>query len=253
MRIYDAHIHIPGENGEVFWNIGKRIRSLKELVDGLNRWGIDKGVICSTVSTLAKSPEEFIRGNREVFHAVRKYPDRFWGACIVNPMFLKESLKELETCMERFGFSWLGELCPYIGGYEVISKNMFKVIEAASSLGYIIQVHCETEELEKIASKFPETTFVFPHLSGLKECERRFKAIARYDNYIDISGSQIVRYGILELALEIIGVDRILFGSDLIIDNPAPTIARVNDLEISKRDKEKIFWRNLDDLLRSRV
>lgn len=251
MRIYDAHIHIPGEKGEVFWKTGKRIGSMKELVERLNRWRIDKGVICSTVSTLAKTPEEFIRGNREVLHAVREYPSRFWGACIVNPMFLKEALEELEVCRKEFDFRWLGEMCPYLGGYEATSGEMFKVIEDASNLGYIIQVHCRTEELEKIVSKFPQTTFVFPHIPTFEECKRRFEAIARYENlYMDISGAQIVRHGVLELALEIIGVDRILFGSDLIIDNPVPTIARVKDLEVSPRHKEKIFWRNLNELLR---
>jgi len=252
MRIYDAHIHIPGEKGEVFWEVGRRIRNMKELVEGLDRWGIDKGVICSTVSTLAKTPEEFIRGNREVLQTLRNYPDRFWGACIVNPGFLKEALEELEICRNKFDFPWLGEMCPYLGDYDAASEAMFKVIERASNLGYVIQVHSTTEEVEKFASKFPETTFVFPHLPSFSDCNRRFEIIAHNENfYLDISGSQIVRHGILELALETIGVDRILFGSDLIIDNPLPTIARVEGLDIPPRDKEKIFWRNLDKLLKN--
>jgi predicted TIM-barrel fold metal-dependent hydrolase len=250
LKIFDSHIHIPGSGGETFHEAGNRVRSMEELVGILDDCGIDRGVIFSTVSTLSKSPAEFIRGNREVLDALARYPGRFWGACTVNPLFLKESLEELEVCMQEFGFHWLGEMCPYLGGYSATSCEMLKVIEAASDLGYIVHLHCNNDEAERIVRDFPDTRFVFAHLQGFGECERRYRIVASREGlFVDISGSEIVRHGILELAVEVAGTDRLLFGSDLIIDNPVPTIARIEKLDISRREKESIFWRNLADLL----
>jgi predicted TIM-barrel fold metal-dependent hydrolase len=251
LKIYDSHIHIPGSKGETFHEAGDRIRSMDELVRILDYYGIDKSIIFSTISTLSKCPEEFIRGNREVLMALQDYPGRFWGACTVNPLFLEESLQELEVCRNDFGFPWMGEMCPYLGGYSATSDEMMEVIGRASDLGYIVHLHCNNDEVERIITDFPDTTFVFAHLQMFLDCERRYHLVASREGlYVDISGSEIVRYGILESALEIAGAGRLLFGSDLIIDNPLPTIARINDLDIPTDDKERIFWKNLDDLLK---
>ncbi|MBU7004602.1 MAG: amidohydrolase [Theionarchaea archaeon] len=251
LTIYDSHIHIPGSRGEIFHETGTRIRRMDELVAILDRYGIDKGVIFSTVSTLSKSPEEFIRGNREVKKNLEDYPNRFWGACTVHPNFLEKSLEELEVCRNEFGFPWMGEMCPYLGGYSTTSNEMLEVIGRASDLGYIVHLHCNNDEVECLITEFPDTTFVFAHLQSFADCERRYRLVgSRKDLYVDISGSEIVRHGILELALEIAGPERLLFGSDLIIDNPIPTIARIDDLDIPRSEKERIFWRNMDDLLK---
>ena len=42
---------------------------------------------------LAKTPADFIAGNREVARFVEKYKGKFLGACVVNPLFIDEALK----------------------------------------------------------------------------------------------------------------------------------------------------------------
>lgn len=250
MTIYDAHIHIPGGRGEVFHEAGRRIRTMPQLVEIMDDCGIEKGVIFSTVATLSTSAEAFRRGNDEVLGAVEEYPGRFWGACTVNPLFLEESLEELRRCRHEMGFPWLGEMCPYLGGYSATSREMLEVIAEASDLGYVVHIHCNNAEARVILKEFPETTFVFAHLQSFSDCRERFEIAAEREGiYVDISGSEIVRHGILELAIQIAGPRKLLFGSDLIIDNPVPTIARVEALKIPRADKDAIFWRNLSRIL----
>jgi predicted TIM-barrel fold metal-dependent hydrolase len=254
MKIYDCHIHIPGSGGEVFHETGKRLRTMEELVSVLDACGIDRGVIFSTVSTLAKSADEFKRGNREVLQAVQDYPGRFWGACTVNPNEPAKALDELSLCRESYSFAWLGELCPYLGEYEALSRETLMVVERATELGYVTHMHCNNEEAETLVNTFPDTDFVFAHLQSFSDCRRRYEIVASREGlYVDISGSEIVRHGILELAVEVAGVERLLFGSDLIIDNPLPTISRINGLDLTDRDKEKIFWENMDALLKKHL
>ncbi len=250
MTIYDAHIHIPGGHGEVFHEAGKRIRTMPQVLEIMNDCGIDKGVIFSTVGTLSTSAQAFRRGNQEVLRAVEDYPGRFWGACTVNPLFLEESLEELRRCRRDWGFPWLGEMCPYLGGYRATSREMLEVIAEASDVGYVVHIHCTNSEARVILKEFPETTFVFAHLQSFADCRERFEIAAEREGiFVDISGSEIVRHGILELAIEIVGAGRLLFGSDLIIDNPVPTIARVEALKIPRGDKDAILWRNLRGIL----
>jgi predicted TIM-barrel fold metal-dependent hydrolase len=250
LTIYDAHIHIPGGRGEVFHEVGDRIRTMPQLLGIMDECGIDKGVIFSTVGTLSTSAEAFVRGNQEVFRSVEDHPGRFWGACTVNPLFLEESLEELRRCRLDLGFPWLGEMCPYLGGYSATSRQMLEVIAEASDLGYVVHMHCSNAEARVILREFAETTFVFAHLQSFSDCRERFEIAAQREGiYVDISGSEIVRHGILELAIEIAGPGKLLFGSDLIIDKPVPTIARVEALKISRADKDAIFWRNLSEIL----
>ena len=87
--------------------------------------------------------------------------------------------------------------------------------------------------------------------SGLKEITQRIAIVAKHPNTaIDISGSGIERVGILEKAVADIGPDRILFGSDFTINEPAGVIARVKNAEITEEQREKILFRNVEALLK---
>src|SRR5207245_9218443 len=67
----------------------------------------------------AKTAAEFIAGNREVARYVEKYKGRFLGAAVVNPLFIDESLREIEDCRKQLGFVWVGELCKLPGSVRV--------------------------------------------------------------------------------------------------------------------------------------
>jgi predicted TIM-barrel fold metal-dependent hydrolase len=56
--------------------------------------------------------------------------------------------------------------------------------------------------------------------------------------------------GKLEEAVDKAGAEKIMFGSDLTLLNPAHTIGMVMDAEISENDKEKIFYLNAKRVFR---
>jgi predicted TIM-barrel fold metal-dependent hydrolase len=94
---------------------------------------------------------------------------------------------------------------------------------------------------------------VFAHFGDDKEYEhifRRIDLVASHPNcYLDTSGYGHDRVGVLEYAVEKIGPDRILFGSDFTINDPATVIARIDNAAITSEQREKILWRNLEALL----
>jgi predicted TIM-barrel fold metal-dependent hydrolase len=170
---------------------------------------------------------------------------------VITPFRVDEALREIEDCRRQYGFVWLGEFCNYMTGYKYDTPEWTDVMRLATKLNYVVQIHTNTQEMQYLVEKFPETTIVFPHLGGnVKDIFARIDLIARNKNaYIDLSGSGIERVGILEKAVKEIGADRVLYGSDFTINEPSAVIARVKNAFLTAEDREKILYRNVERLL----
>ena len=229
-------------------------RTFAEFVQYLDRTGVQRGIINSVRCQLAKSPAEFIAGNREVARYVARYKGRFLGACVVNPLFIDESLREIENCRKQLGFVWVGELCNYTVPYRYTIKEFELLVQHVEKLNMVLDVHTELEEMEYIIQKYPKATVVFPHFGDSHEYEHIFKRIdlvAQHQNcYIDTSGYGHDRVGMFEYAVKTIGPERVLFGSDFSINDPSTVIARVQNAFLTEEQKRKILAENLLALLR---
>jgi len=252
--IFDAHLHCPAADGNV-WQWHKVTANFEEFVAYLDRTGVGRGIINSVRCQEAKTPADFIAGNREVARYVEKYKGRFLGACVVNPLFIDESLREIEECRKQFGFVWVGELCNYTGvPYEYTIKNFELLVEQVTKLNMVLDVHTEQEEMGYIIEKFPKATIVFPHFGDDREYANIFKRIdlvARHPNcYLDTSGYGHDRMGMLEYAVKTIGPDRVLFGSDFSINDPSTVIARIQNSFLTEEQKKKVLAENVTALLK---
>jgi hypothetical protein len=182
---------------------------------------------------------------------VEKYKGRFLGACVVNPLFIDESLKEIEFCKKELGFNWVGELCNYTVPYEYTIEEFELLVEQVSKLNMVLDVHTELNEMHFIIHKFPQTTIVFPHFGSDDQIFRRLALVAAHPNtYIDTSAYGIDRVGMLEYAVKTIGEDRVLFGSDFSINCPATVTSRIYNAFLTDDQKQKILSGNLEALLK---
>ncbi|HVN77461.1 MAG TPA: amidohydrolase family protein [Terriglobia bacterium] len=252
MAVFDAHLHCPSESGDV-WQWYPVTKTFDEFARYLDKTGVQRGIINNVRCQLAKSPSEFIAGNREIAKFVDRYKGKFLGACVVNPLFIDEALKEIEYCRQQLGFVWVGELCNYTAPYEYTIKEFEMLVSQVNKMNMVLDVHTELEEMEYIIQKFPQATIVFPHFGDSHEYEHIFKRIdgvaAHPNTYLDTSGYGHDRVGMLEYAVKSIGEDRVLFGSDFSINCPATVIARVKNAFITEEQKRKILAGNLQGLL----
>lgn len=251
--IFDAHLHAPSDSGEV-WQWYPVTRTFEEFDAYLGQTGVQRGIINSVRCQLAKNAKEFIAGNREVARRAEKSKGRFLAACVVNPVLIDEALREMEDCRKQFGMVWVGELCNYTVPYRYTIKEFEQLVAQAVKLNMVLDVHTELEEMEYIIEKFPQATIVFPHFGDDHEFDHIFKRIdlvAKHPNtYLDTSGSGHDRVGMLEYAVKTIGEDRVLFGSDFSINDPATVIARVEHAFLTGEQRRKILAGNLEALLR---
>jgi len=252
-QVFDAHLHCPSESGNV-WQWHPVTKTFEEFAKYLDRTGVQRGIINSVRCQEAKTPAEFIAGNREVARYVEKYKGRFLGACVVNPLFIDESLREIEDCHKQLGFVWVGELCNYVVPFQYTIKEFEMLVEQVVKMNMILDVHTELGEMEFIIQKFRQATIVFPHFGDDHEYDHIFKridAVAKHSNcYLDTSGYGHDRVGMLEYAVKTIGDDRVLFGSDFSINCPATVLGRIENAFLSEEQKRKILASNLQALLR---
>jgi uncharacterized protein len=250
-EIFDCHLHSPADKGEA-WQWYKVTQTFEDFVNYLDKTGVQSGIINSQISYGIK-PEEFIAGNREVARNVEKYKGRFVGACVVNPQYIDEALKEVEYCHDQLGFVWVGELCNYMIPYDYTMKEFGMLVEHVVKLNMVLAVHTEHGEMDYISQKYPEATIAFAHFGDDHEYDDIFKRIDMVANnpnyYLDTSGYGHDRVGVLEYAVKTIGPDRVLFGSDFSINDPSTVIARIKNSFLTDEQKKKIFSGNLQRLL----
>ena len=143
--IFDAHLHCPDDAGNV-WQWHPVTRTFEEFDAYLVKTGVQRGIINSVRSQLAKTPQEFIAGNREVARRVEKSKGRSLGACVVNPLFIEEALREMEDCRKQLGMLWVGELCNYTVPYEYTIRQFEQLVDQAVKLKMVLDVHTELDE-----------------------------------------------------------------------------------------------------------
>ena len=158
--IFDAHLHIPSDNGENFqWSLVTR--NMPEFVAYLDKCGVRRGVISSSWSNKAQTPEDYRNGNREVAKYADRYQGRFRGSCVITPFRIEEALREIERCHTEYGFVWLGEFCNYMTGYKYDTPEWRQVMELATKLNLVVQIHTNTQEMRYLAERFPTPRLSF--------------------------------------------------------------------------------------------
>lgn len=179
----DTHIHVSdiGREGE------KRERMLEDLLSLLDRCDADLKFVVSCdgpyLGRIANDPEQMMPSNRMIYDLVREAPGRLYGACMINPNFLDESLRVMKVCFEEWGFVMLGEMLQYSMGYRMDSDAAEKTVRLAVHYDVPVQVHLGTywvktdrgsssdgmdhmRDLLLAADRVPEAKYILAHAIG---------------------------------------------------------------------------------------
>ena len=126
--------------------------------------------------------------------------------------------------------------------------SVFKKLGISKICGSVISLRDETD---KMVRAHPDLMIVAAHPGEYSEFMRHLERMKMSENYyLDLSGYGIFRYGMLRRAIDTVGIDRILFGSDYPTCNPGMYVGGVLfDSLITDSEKEKIFSLNAKRLL----
>ncbi len=180
----DTHIHVSDIGADGM----RRESMLDDLMELLDRCDADLRFVISCdgpyMSGIGGDPEQMLPANRMIYELVRQAPGRLYGACMVNPNFLEESLHVMEVCFEEWGFAMLGEMLQYMMRYRMDSDNAEKVVRLAVQYDVPVQVHLGTywfkddyggstdgmnhmRDLLKAVDRVPEAKWILAHAIGV--------------------------------------------------------------------------------------
>ncbi len=173
----------------------------------------------------------------------------------VHPAEVERSLQEIRR-MDDLGVRLMGEVVPYMHGWNDFKNTNYAeelegIFTEAQKRGMIFSFHTDWSwRLDEMIEQYPDLPFVAAHPGERASVENHIARMRKYDNaYLDISGTGILRLGMLEHLVNNVGADRILFGTDYPISNHDLYVHCVNVARISDGDKEKIFHLNAERLL----
>ncbi len=253
--IFDCHVHLPSPGLGKTWEWQPFTPDIPAAMRYLKRCGVDRAIANSVRGELAKTPEEMRAANDETARMAREYPEMLVPACLVNTNFGKEAAAEIRRCRELMGMVWIGELCGYAGGYEYDTEGFAQAAAMAGELNMVVQIHVEdAEEMDRICGEFKQVTWVLPHPGDShREVVERCELARKHKNlYLDLSGHGVQRMGVLDLAVRCAGPDRVLFGSDYTINDPAAVIATIQQSYLSDEVKAKVLGGNVMRMLEER-
>ena len=106
------------------------------------------------------------------------------------------------------------------------------------------------ENMAALARRYPEARFIMAHIGA--NCLRELRCVKDLPNvWADFSGS-ISHADDLEYAVRILGVDRILFGSDMPDLAFQTSYGQLLEADLTEEEREKIAWKNAADVFKRR-
>ena len=169
----------------------------------------------------------------------------------IHPMFVEMSCREIERCHKR-GVKLIGELVPYMMGYQSCSgRNFLEIMDCAASYSMVVNIHPTTiPDMVALSEAMPRLKLVWAHFSGYGGLQAHIDMMKKYRNVcFDISAHGTDAVGTLRGAIDRVGYDKLLFGTDYPGIGPATDIAAVMFEDLSDEEREAIFYKNAKRLL----
>ena len=248
-RKIDSHNHLTADGP-------------RKLIEAADLLGIERLAVSVP---FAATPEAFRKSNDTVLQAMREFPKRLLGQCIVDPVYQKESLAEMDRCLDA-GMIGLGELYDQV---KISDPLYYPIIEKCIALKCPIMMHARadlglvrkgyrldapvttsiSEDFVAAARRYPEALLIHGHIGGGGDWEYMCKTLRTAPSvYLDTSGS-VTDDGMIELAVRELGVARLLFATDL---NFESGVGKILAADLTEAQRRAIFWDNFNGILSKR-
>ena len=252
--IVDCHIHLRTNGGDRRYDPAEAERCLR-LADLA---GIERMVYLFDLGAAPSpdpSPEEIRRSNDIGLELIARHPDRFAAFCYLNPAHDPAfSLAELDRCLAA-GCSgiklWIAvhadddRLDPIM--VRAAAERLPVLHHAWYKATEFVYNESTPAEIAMLARKHPDVAIIMAHLGG--GGQRGVIDVADCPNVVvDTSGAQ-PQAGLVEFAVERLGPDRVVFGSDWPIRDFAVQRAKVDGAGIDGKTRAAILGGTMGRLL----
>lgn len=240
-----------------------RLAGVGDLIRDMDEGGISRSVIFGFPW---EEKDHFQRHNDYIMESVQRYPDRLIGFCCFSLMS-PEAAGETERCLEM-GLSGVGELAAYGSGLtpEIISglKDVMilcrryhvpVLLHVNEPVGhdYPGKAPMTLDQVYRLVKTYPSNRIVLAHWGGglyffalmKKEVAESFRNV-----WFDTAASPyLYKPDCYRIAGDIVGYEKILFGSDYPLLKPQRYFREMTDAGLSSRAVKRITGLNAVALL----
>lgn len=239
-----------------------KLVTAEELIASMDEAGVDVSVILNIGWT---RHEMCVESNDYILEVVARYPKRLVGFCAVK-LESPQAAREIERCAKS-GIKGVGELRPDVQlldpGNKQIMEPVFKVMRehnlillthASEPVGhhYPGKGTITPDILYSFITSFPDLPLVCAHWGGGFPFYALMPEVKEaMDNvFFDTAASPFLySHKIYSQVIQLVGADKILFGSDYPLLGQSRIIEEIKSLELEEEVKAKILGGNAQRLL----
>jgi predicted TIM-barrel fold metal-dependent hydrolase len=272
--IIDAHTHIFPEKirknrekyfteepafKKLYQSPNSRLIGAREMLASMDDNRVDKAVVFGFPW---KDSLRFKQHNDYISEVVSRYPQRFIGLGCFDP-FSEGVAAEARRCLQKGGLSGIGELAFYQTGIENSSLSRLEpVMEVCRGLDLPVMIHTNEPighsypgktpntlaQIYQLIQSFPQNKIVLAHWGGglfffsllKREVKESLKNV-----YFDTAASPyLYDADVYRLAIQRVGVAKILFGSDFPLLPPARYFDEMKTAGLSQDEMQQICGAN---------
>ena len=239
-----------------------RYNTPEGLLKLMDRAGIAKACVSSASAILYRNSQS---GNEELAEMIEGHCDRLIPFAVINPAYAGWQ-KDLRWCCELLGAKGL-RLYPSYHNYALRDGRCAELVKAATEMDLLVSIpirqvdyrqrhwlvnapDLSLADLAALAAAHPKARFILLEGAGYMGSDLVKKAKDLPTNYwIEISRPDAVYTDEIGELLKALGAERLVFGSGIPFKYPEPAVLRIEVMNASPEDKERIRNGNIGALL----
>ncbi len=240
-----------------------KLATAEELIASMDKTGVEISVIINagwTTNELCRETNDYI------LESIARYPKRLIGFCTVQPKSIDAAVAEIERCA-RAGARGIGEMRSDIQSFDLTDEEVMTPFVAALRQHKLILLTHASEPvghdyrgkgaitpdvLYPFSTRYPDVPLVCAHWGGglpfyalMPEVKQAMKNV-----YFDTAASPFLYSPqIYRRVADLVGADRILFGTDYPLLSPTRLLDEINTTDLSEAEKRLILSENARRLL----
>jgi len=242
MRI-DCEMHIGNFVGDLYAWLDHEIRP-QELEALLDQHEFDMALI---MPPTLQEPD-----NRSMGEALRGHP-RLLGFAMINPYGPGGGVPELERAVGEWDMKGM-KLVPLRHGYEIDGEVPLRAMKCAERLGLPVSIHsgahyCLPWQIGDIAKKFPTVPVIMDHMGWRYYVDGAINVAETTPN-IYLETAMVSMPGYIKIAVNRLGADRVIYGSDYPTGHPGAMLQIVQAAKLKPEEEAFVLGGTLAKILR---
>jgi predicted TIM-barrel fold metal-dependent hydrolase len=220
--IIDAHMHVD-DVPALGWSM-----SARECIARMDEAAIDVGIIMTITDLPAFNPDAL----ELIVEACAAYPERLYAFCRIHPWYGDEAVRLLDRALSDYPCFKGLKLHPVSSLAHPSGKDTINLVRKAAEHNAPTLLHCGDEPMttplaiEPLAAACPEAKIILGHMGGYYHGDEAIEVAERNENIVLETSAFPYPYKIRE-AVDRIGADRVIYGSDGPVCSPPIEVEKV--------------------------